>query len=221
MMKIIMNRLSGSNNSPSTRNELIYIILIIIVSICVIILKYPASTFGHVFNSILGKSMIVFLIILLTSYNTLIGLIATVMIIGVYSLVQKKTHEGFAAIPPFTPLTRPQQIPDGYGQEKNTINQYVPETKEMSVNDIKSANGTTSIEVVKDKDKENKEKKEKHVGDISSNTRRNTLVDKVTAEESIRAEPSNVLPTPHFKTKNEPVSNWPDKNAFSTLNSGV
>ena len=223
MKSMTDNIINSTRVSTSNSYNLLAILLIIFVIICGIIIKYPSSALGHIFNSILGKVIIIFLIILLTSHNTLVGLVATVMIIGVYSHFQKKTHEGFTAIPPYTPLSRPSLekniIPDAYGKEKNNNHSYTPETQGLIKNDITTASGTSAIEVEKSKDK----KKPIVVAssEMTENMRKNTRVDRVNTEHSIRSKSSNTLPQPHFKVKNEPVSNWPDKKGFSALNSGI
>ena len=205
---------------PSDCN-LLSIIFVIVITISIIILKYPASTISHIFNGILGKITIIFLIILLTSYNTLIGLITTIMIISTYMYLQKNTYEeGFSVIPPYAPLLRPdtpEMVPDGNGKSKNTINTYTPSSPDIGKNDITTANGKSNVKIEQKKNRISKVVNP----DISQNIRRNERVDKITAEQNIHSKMSNTLPYPKFKIHNEPASNWPDKNGFSTINSGV
>jgi len=205
----------------SSNYNLLYILFVIVIITNIIILKYPACVISHIFNGILGKIIIIFLIILLTSYNTLIGLIATIMIISTYMYLQKNTYEGFNVIPLYTPLSRPkiqEDIPDGNGKPINSVNMYTPSVPDIDKNDITTANGKASkekIEPIKYKIKDVVNP------DISQNIRRNMQVDKVSAEQIVRSKMSNTLPYPKFKIHNEPVSNWPDKNGFSAINSGV
>jgi hypothetical protein len=208
-----LDRLSDSN--------LFSIIFVIVITISIIILKYPASAISHIFNGILGKIIIIFLIILLTSYNTLIGLIATIMIISTYMYLQKNTYEeGFSVIPPYAPLLRPETleiVPDGSGKSKNSINTYTPSMPDIVKNDITSANGKSTVKLEQQKIRITKVVNP----DISQNIRRNERVDKISAEQTVHSKMSNTLPYPTFKIHNEPVSNWPDKNGFSAINSGI
>ena len=207
---------------PSDCN-LFSIIFVIVITISIIILKYPASAISHIFNGILGKIIIIFLIILLTSYNTLIGLIATIMIISTYMYLQKNTYEeGFSVIPPYAPLSRPSPetleiVPDGSGKSKNSINTYTPSMSDIVKNDITSANGKSTVKLEQQKIRITKVVNP----DISQNIRRNERVDKISAEQTVHSKMSNTLPYPTFKIHNEPVSNWPDKNGFSAINSGI
>ena len=205
---------------PSDCN-LFSIIFVIVITISIIILKYPASAISHIFNGVLGRIIIIFLIVLLTSYNTLIGLIATIMIISTYMYLHKNTYEeGLSVIPPYAPLCRPETqeiIPDGNGKSKNCNNTYTPSIPNTDKNDITSANGKSTVKL-----EEQKIRTTKGVNpDISQNIRRNERVDKISAEQTIHSKMSNTLPYPNFKIHNEPVSNWPDKNGFSAINSGV
>jgi hypothetical protein len=207
---------------PSDCN-LFSIIFVIVITISIIILKYPASAISHIFNGILGKIIIIFLIILLTSYNTLIGLIATIMIISTYIYLQKNTYEeGFSVIPPYAPLSRSSPetleiVPDGSGKSKNSINTYTPSMPDIVKNDITSANGKSTVKLEQQKIRITKVVNP----DISQNIRRNERVDKISAEQTVHSKMSNTLPYPTFKIHNEPMSNWPDKNGFSAINSGI
>ena len=84
-------------------------------------------------------------------------------------------------------------------------------------NDITSANGKSTVKLEQQKIRITKVVNP----DISQNIRRNERVDKISAEQTVHSKMSNTLPYPTFKIHNEPVSNWPDKNGFSAINSGI
>jgi hypothetical protein len=83
-----VNKLILYNTSKHNVLALVFVLLIILV------VQYPAI-FSKSANTVFGKAIILLIIILLTNYNTLVGLAATIVALVFYVYLFDTGYEGF------------------------------------------------------------------------------------------------------------------------------
>jgi hypothetical protein len=89
-MKALNNLFPKRLYSASNHN----ILAIVFVLLVILVVQYPAI-FSKSVNTVFGKAIILLIVILLTTYNTLIGLAATIAIVVFYVYLFDTGYEGF------------------------------------------------------------------------------------------------------------------------------
>lgn len=70
------------------------VLALVFVLLVLLVVQYPA-TFSKSANTVLGKAVILLIVILLTNYNTLVGLAATIAILVLYVYLFDTGYEGY------------------------------------------------------------------------------------------------------------------------------
>lgn len=103
------------------------ILALVFVLVVLLVAQHP-NLFSRQINSVWGKLIVLLIVILLTHYNIIVGLIATISIIGLYIYLHDSGYEGFenATVKPdpsasvaSTGKTEPATV-TATGEEKDT-----------------------------------------------------------------------------------------------------
>ena len=80
------------------------ILAIVFVLVIVLVAQHP-NLFSQPVNSTIGKLLVLLIILLLTNYNIIVGLIATILFISLHIYLHESGYEGFEnAVPGSAPI---------------------------------------------------------------------------------------------------------------------
>lgn len=93
-----LNKLIPKQLYSSSKHNVLAVVFVLLV---ILVVQYP-SIFSKSANTVFGKAIILLIIILLTNYNTLVGLAATIAILVFYVYLFDTGYEGFVEgmVPP-------------------------------------------------------------------------------------------------------------------------
>jgi hypothetical protein len=88
---LIPKQLTSIINNLNNQHNILAIVFVLLI---VLVVQYPAI-FSKSINTVFGKSIILLIILLLTNYNTLVGLAATIVVVVFYVYLFDTGYEGF------------------------------------------------------------------------------------------------------------------------------
>jgi len=90
-----LNKLIPKQLYSSSKHNVLAVVFVLLV---ILVVQYP-SIFSKSANTVFGKAIILLIIILLTNYNTLVGLAATIAALVFYVYLFDTGYEGFVESP--------------------------------------------------------------------------------------------------------------------------
>jgi hypothetical protein len=157
---------------------------VVFVLIILLVAQHP-NLFSQPINSVWGKFLITIIVVLLTNYNIVAGLIAAILVIGLYVYLHDSGYEGFentnAKPDPSAPVastgkTEPAIVTEN-GEEKDTT--------------VTTKFGPPPVD----------KPKEKPVATPSSAPTANMVDKQLSAAEQVKSLPAKSLPAPKGKSE--------------------
>ena len=181
-----MNRVKKLLSYTNSKHNILAVVFVLVV---LLVAQHP-NLFSQPINSVWGKLLVLLIVILLTHYNIVAGLAATISVIGLYIYLHDSGYEGFenstepAKPDPATPVastgkTEPATVTKD-GEEKDTT--------------VTNVLAPAPVE----KPKVAKPVVTPPTSDLAPPT---SIVDKqLSAAQQVKAQPSGPMPAPKGKT---------------------
>jgi hypothetical protein len=86
-----MNRVKKLLNYTNSKHNILAVVFVLVV---LLVAQHP-NLFSQPINSVLGKLLVLLIVLLLTHYNIVAGLVATISVIGLHIYLHDSGYEGF------------------------------------------------------------------------------------------------------------------------------